>query len=925
MMTRNLAALFDVKPGEGRRTLLLWLLSFCGGLAHVFAYSASRALFLTWREATDFPFVYMGVALALLAVGQIFGRVERKTSHRVLAPSICLFLILSYAGLWFWFRQGGGEWTSLVLAVWYGVSFFLTNLAFWSLAGRAFDLRQSKRLYGLIGSGWFSAFFLAGFSMPWAARMLGAVNLLLPTCAGLVLALFLSIIVLGVLPPVTRESGAGAKREGASRRAAKSAGKGYLLRIQLFWGLAAAGYFLADLAFNVQAEAHIPKQEALAGFFGAFMALASAGALAVQGLFSGRVINRLGPVNALFLLPLALAVASLALVGARFAFPDVPVALFWAAAACKFFDLVLRNAVHKPAFMVLYQPLDPGVRLAAQTSVEGFARPAATLVVSAALILLGRFISLNAVNVCLMLLGLIGLWLWCGRSLQRRYPEALMRAVKQRVFGSGQVSLDDRYSVELVAKRLESDNPAEVIYSVELLEKALPETLDTLVLGNLYHSSELVRLDGLARVERMRLTYPLGEVLDMALNAETPAIRGAALRAYAAVKEGDALEQVTEHLEDPAPEVAMGAMVGLINYGGIEGVLAGGEKLMRLARSLRAKDRIMAARTLGEIGQASFYRPLIPLLEDDEPEVRRAALLASAKLGSPRLVPPLAANLAIVELRGLAIKALAAVENGAVQAMQQFFESDDSSRSIRMGLLRAATLSQNEEVTGFLISQAGHQDPVLRRLALEGLAEKGWKAHDEQAKEILAQVRQECGFAAGLWFRRFLLDGIEECALLCKALEEEARASTDRGVILVCLVTQAKDSRTLAEARRALAGDSRTKKALALEAMENVLNKELRRLFMPLLEDLPLRDRVQVLLKSNAQPAPDKETLLIELALGGQGDVGLWTRAAAVYAMGLLCSRKFVEPLQAILAQEEPLLAETGQWALNRIWDELGI
>ena len=55
MMTRNLAALFDVKPGEGKRTLLLWLLSFCGGLAHVFAYSASRALFLTWRVLQTGP------------------------------------------------------------------------------------------------------------------------------------------------------------------------------------------------------------------------------------------------------------------------------------------------------------------------------------------------------------------------------------------------------------------------------------------------------------------------------------------------------------------------------------------------------------------------------------------------------------------------------------------------------------------------------------------------------------------------------------------------------------------------------------------------------------------------------------------------------------------------------------------------------
>ena len=72
------------------------------------------------------------------------------------------------------------------------------------------------------------------------------------------------------------------------------------------------------------------------------------------------------------------------------------------------------------------------------------------------------------------------------------------------------------------------------------------------------------------------------------------------------------------------------AIGALLRYGGLDGMLDGAPRLRTLLESHDAHDRIVAAHTLGLAGQTSLERALARLLDDDEPTVRQAALVAAA-------------------------------------------------------------------------------------------------------------------------------------------------------------------------------------------------------------------------------------------------------------------------------------------------------
>ncbi|MBK8434610.1 MAG: HEAT repeat domain-containing protein [Chloroflexi bacterium] len=90
----------------------------------------------------------------------------------------------------------------------------------------------------------------------------------------------------------------------------------------------------------------------------------------------------------------------------------------------------------------------------------------------------------------------------------------------------------------------------------------------------------------------------------------------------------------------------------------MEGVLLAGERILQLAQSAEPAPRQLAAHIMGEIGLRQFYRPLVPLLRDENHDVRREALLAAPKVGHDRLWAGVLANLDQVGLRVAAMNAL---------------------------------------------------------------------------------------------------------------------------------------------------------------------------------------------------------------------------------------------------------------------------
>jgi ATP:ADP antiporter, AAA family len=141
----------DLRPNEGRPVRLLVTLSFSQGLALVMADTAATALFLSALGAAALPEVYLAAAVVVPLVGASIGWLGQRIPTERLA--VGSFLALAILMLLLWGGSALGTWVFFLLLLWYRVFNAISGVIFWGLAGRLLNLRQAKRLYGLVGSG----------------------------------------------------------------------------------------------------------------------------------------------------------------------------------------------------------------------------------------------------------------------------------------------------------------------------------------------------------------------------------------------------------------------------------------------------------------------------------------------------------------------------------------------------------------------------------------------------------------------------------------------------------------------------------------------------------------------------------------------------------------------------------------------------
>ncbi len=908
----------EIMPGEGRMAVLALGATFFHGVSSIYLFSTAHALFLANFAASDLPFTYIGGALTVLLVGTVFSRLQNRVSLVKLVIGTLGALLATIVAAWFWLVLGDDKWPSAFLAVWTVAYTTLTYMALWGLFGQIFDTRQAKRLFGLIGAGEFAADIVAGFVTPLLVGLIGSVHLLLVAALGLFLMTAFTVLL-------SRADSAQNAAPGAVSREPEPAAlplltllrERYPLLLHLLWGFSLMTFYLMDTAFSNQLESHyVDSADAMTAFLGVFFAVGSAINMLIETFLTGRVLSRIGILKALFLLPVGVLLGCLCLSGSQLFVPRVGLTVFILAIGIKMYDYVLRNAIHDPAFQVLYQPLPLSKRFAVQSSVLTRAESTAALIGGGSLLLSRFFFEIDAVNIAWIISVILAVQVLLTFLVKGQYLQSLMDALQARRFEPDR-TLGDRSGNGILMGWLESRHPSEVIYSLKMLEKSAPDLLGQRLPEFLTHASPAVRNCALEGIERL---IPAGArekvrllVQDTALPEE---MRAKAVLAYCALDTTGAAALGQDLLESAAPAVCRAAMTGLLRHCGIEGVLVAGEELLRRLQSDDAVRRAEAVAIVGETGVRAFYRTIRPLLQDPAEPVRRAAIEAAAKLGNPRLVPALIPHLIDPKNRCAAIRAIAAAGDEGLAVLSVALPMPGQSPEVALGILRAVSRIPTAKATEFLLEHLFYPDAGARRLILSKLQARGYQAHhDEERTLVMGLVNQEGAFCA------WLLNGLDALAqeadlgLLRSALEREYRAGLTRLLAAIGLLCP---PHALSMVQRNL-DKEREKKANALEMLDSLVSEEIRRIVHPFLEDLTPSHRRERLGKLYSLATLDAAGTLAAIAAKDSGWLGPWPRSLALYAMGCRGDKGFGEPVAQALLSPAALIRETAQWAQERL------
>lgn len=887
------------------------------GITRVFTYSATSALFLSRYDADKLPYVYVIAAVVTSLFGLGYSWLGDRVKFRRLLSANLGFTLAMFLLLRGLLELTDAPWPTLVAAVWTELLWALVHLEFWGLAGRLLDVRQAKRLFGLIGAGETSAAILGGVVLGPLVGVIGTPNLLLVAALGTTFSLVsyrrLAAVYSARLEGSAEEPDRADLGRAPRERTSSGVTRQYVRLVYAAVALSFTAFFFVDMAFLTECSNRFPDEDQLAAFLGPFAAAANTGVFVVRAFLTGPTLSRYGLTAGLLALPILVGLGAASVVASS-SFGAGAFMVFAFMVGTRWLDDSLRESVDTSSVLLLYQPLSPEHRNRTMAVTEGIISPLAGGAAGICLLLLDRLMGLDAMRICGFVVSFAFAWVALVLALRSSYLKVLLEAVGRRRLSAEELSFTDGHTVAALRRGLGSPHAPEVIYCLGVLEGADPDQHREAVGQLLGHPSPMVRREAVERVERLGLSASADDVRRLALGDPDPAVRGAAIKALCALGEEEAIDEVVPLLDDPDPEVRMGAMVGLLRNGGIDGVMAAGVHLRAWVGSSDPSERAFAARVLGAAGIRGFYRPLLPLLGDPAAQVRREALDA-ARLVPHRRVRPLLVDLLGHPVVGTsAAAALAAGGDEVVALLEPVLRSPHGNRGQRAGAAAVLGMVACPCSVRVLAADLLEPDLEVRAQVYHSLARCGWRPGPADEDGVRAAVDHEVACAA--WYLAVCADLGEGFPVVARSLHGGVKGVQARVLALLAfLYPLAEEVAT----RLTTDGSSADRRAYALEALDSLLPLELKGPVLPLYEDRSPGGRLHRLSPFHPQESLPAEARLETIISAPPDWVSPWMRACAVHSVGTLRLTAHLPSVERLLGHPDPLLGQTAAWAAEAL------
>ena len=921
-MVRLFELLFPVRPGERQLTGILFLQNLFAVGAFVAGRSVRDALFLAHLDRGQLPWMYVASAAAVAMFGLGYAPLARRVRRDTLAlVSATLFGAAFVA--FFFLERSHRPWVYSALYVYVEVMGALTIVQFWTLSNELFNAREAKRLYGLIGAGGTGSNIVIGLATSKIATHFGASALLL-LCAVLLAGCAAASFTAGRLGRQRMFARAATGRPSSARMAGGASrvfSSGHLRTVAALTLVTFITVTLIDFQFKVVA-ANSYHQDQLAAFFGSFYAVVGVLALLLQLFGTNQLLNRAGVIGSLCVLPLSMGGGGI-LLGL---FPSL-----WAASMSKGADTLFRYSINDATTQILYLPVPSHSRASSKAFIDGVIKPVAIGLGGLALLGYRHAFSGDPFQLAWPSVVLCGIWTVLVITLRPQYIRSLQDTLKNRRldFASAPYKVQDGSTNSVLERALESGDPREVLNALELLPHLEKISLDNKVEVLLDHPMVEIRLAAVEYYAR-RQTMRFANSIFRKFEDPDPRVRAAAIDAFCAIGRDKSVRSVKAFLGDPDPGIRSAAVTGMIRYGGLDGVLVAAEALKQLIGHEQTVLREHAAKVLGAIGVRNFYQPVLELMNDKEPSVRREAIHAAGLLKSPEFVIPLIYKTQSAETGREAVDSLSQFGPAIVPTLGKVLANRLESAEIRRGVARVLGKLGSSEAVDTITGHLDEPDEVLRTTLYRALA-KAVKARRfmeiNRVAVIQALQRELVRAYRALAFSQALGLGTgpnaytprtgrkSAEALLASALIEKVAQTEYRiFLLLAVLYPEAEMERIYSGIQDAESADAARRRANAVELLDNLLERSLKRALLPLLDDSPRAEKLRA--AADAVPLPTETGENVVLALCK--DETAWVRACAIHYAAQTDRAEAVQDILEATGDSSPVVREIALISLAR-------
>jgi AAA family ATP:ADP antiporter len=821
---------FDVRSGEHLR---LWSMFFYL-LFVLFAYyvvkPVSRAMFLTKFDIDKLPLLYILIALFGGVLAYFYSKLATKVSLSAAVSWAMGLSVLTLVVMW-WLIRLRIPWMVYVLNIWVSLFSVILVSQGWLVASNLFDARQAKRLYPILDMGMVIGAAFGGEFTKRAVSLIGTESLLLASAGLVALAYGASLIAGSKSRPAIEHAHAASEKETDFSISQMIGDIARVRHLRIIVGMMVVMYLvdtLVEYQFQAMARGSY-KGDQLTAFFGQFYGLWLNGIEFVFQLFlTGLVVRWFGIGATLQISPVAVGLSSVAILVA----PGVV-----STSAVRLTEASTRYTMTKTGMELLYMPLPLALRNRIKAfidiCVDRLSRGIGGVLL---LFLTTGSLHLGVRGIAVIVAGLCAVWVFYSVIARREYIASIRRRLESRRLDLATVRLNvtDASTVAILESAARGENPRQASYALTLLADAPDYDIRPMLAALAPSPSPEVR----ERVYRLAAVARFEGIVDFAQQQFQSGAATAQTIRYLLTVSQDRQHFAADLLQSGDPALLEAALEDMRPDAALAEGLISPEWVDATAVSADPKRRALAAAAISVRGQETDA--LQRLLDDPDDSVTRSALRAAGSLRNRKYLFQVVAALDRSRLRSEAVQALAAFGPHIIGSLSDLLNDDQVSIRIRRQIPRVLKKIPDQHSVEVMMPAIGHEDLTIRAAVLKALNHLRETAPQLTFKEkaiddcLLREARAYYELSAALApFREMESKGHRATKLLARTLEDRLNAILARLFRLLGLRYPPKD---VYSAYLAVSKPTLYDATAALEFLDNVLERGLKRVLVPILD-----------------------------------------------------------------------------------------
>lgn len=908
--------LLNIHPGEWPLVQKLFSLQFFQGAGIALFFTAAISQFLGKFPISELAYVFIISAFLLWIAGIISNKLEHKLSLQKL--SVVMTLLMATSMLFFWIGEFvfSGDWFYYIMLAWFNVLYLINNLEFWGLAAQLYDVRQSKRLFGVISSGDIPAKFLGYTIALLVIPFIGTQNLLLAGFFGMLFSLFFirSIFQSADLSRLTAQTHKVKQHQtaGLSAMLRNITGNKLIMRTAILSMIAFAGFVLIEYDFyaEIKESDRYTSDISFAAFIALFMGSARLVAWIFKLGFTSRIVAGIGNRNALLITPIAVFILNV-IVLIAFKYNHNSKLILYIFGVTAILVDALRASINSPVLLTILQPLSTPERLRAHNIVKGIMDPFAYLFIGLLLLFLYKWNFYHLAVLCYIIITISVIWAVYVFLIQKQYLKTLIQTISSRHFTREEFNVNEKQTLDRIAEKIHNGTELEVLYLLKMLDDDKGKINNQLIAVALKHPSTTVGIAALDIVQKKQLTEITGDVSDLISNSNHPSVQSKALRVLCSIDFKYAF--VFPFLSSPDLLLQQAALVSIIQYGKTETERRPAVDLLKhLLLSDEPLQRISAIRSVTEIGGPVFEKDFEHLLDDSTIEVQKAAIQSIGFNSSNKTILHLAKLFPAHEKE--VTEAFVKVGNKSLAAIKELLLSQKINQKQKERLILTCGRI-GDRASQQVLLELFHPFPAESYTIIKALNRSGFHVDAKNAGLIDAVTHAHLQRAVEILFMLNRSRSTQEIKLfMYDSLQLEL---FDIREALLNLFSFYSDKEQVDKIKKALYLNKKELAANALELIEVTIKKEYASTFNSAFEDVDLSFRCSALKKLIPESAfADIQKVIARVLNEENAFFNHWTKACSLHTTKHGSLKIDRELIHRYLQSENVLLRETAAYAV---------